>query len=430
MIYVPIILDPFSFDDDRFVWEYLKYIYHCYENKWPIIAQERYRNCFFESEQWKSKHYFTKDFMTRHQFQALDKCELDEMDSFYIPNKIIDDLIKQKGSRLEAKLFLLNNRYEPLEEVLTKYVLKIVDEYGKIGAFIGWAAHYESVKYIGEKYKIKCFTQEYSLRHVNYRSCCYLCDGDIYDSESCISKLNEFEDGIQQLDFNILEREEILAFFLTKRTASIYKKYLNNDEESNRYEIGMAGVHPFITTFLAKSMYTDLELALDIRLNYDEKDILFRMHPGDEPFHADYGFKNIDTSLTAAEFICRCKKIAAIGSNIVPEALLWGKPVFTNKISPFFNMCQKELSVEEKWFYPTKEMLNYIFFVYLVPFELICNEEYLTWRLGEPSAIEIYNRHINFYLEQEKIPLAVLACRKSVRFSEIMIARGLGEYIR
>lgn len=426
MIFIPVILDPFSFEENRFVWEYLKYMYHSFENHWPIIAQKKYAKAYYGSPEFESTHYFTDDFMTRHQFKALDVKEIEAVEKYYIDDEIIDNLIVDKGSRLEAKIFLLKYRYEPLEKALEKCIEQIRKNHKEIGGFLGWAAHFESVKAVARKYNIKFITQEYAIRHVNYRSCCYLCDGDIYDSKGFMKLFKEFEDEVQELNYCILDRKELLSLFMTERTAEVYKKYKLYDK--SLYKIGFAGVHPFITTFLAKSMYTDLELALDLRKLYSEEDILFRMHPGDEPFQANYGFKNIDKSLTAAEFICKCEKIAAIGSNIIPESFLWGRPVYTNDISPFYLLCNHEMD-GNNWYFPSDVELNYIFLVYFVPFELICSEEYLTWRMSKPRAIEIYIKHLNYYFEQDCIPQEVLLCRKVLRFKQIMIARGLAEYV-
>ena len=71
------------------------------------------------------------------------------------------------------------------------------------------------------------------------------------------------------------------------------------------------------------------------------------MHPGEEPYQATYGFKNQDYHKTPIPFIQNCESIAAQGSNILFEAMLWGKPVYSHDVSPFAQFSEKIFPIKK-----------------------------------------------------------------------------------
>ncbi len=423
-MFLPIIIDPFSFNDMRYHWTYLKYLYHSYEEGWPIMAQSNLSNR--EIQDSKRIYVCKPEFCDRNGYKILSDKQYEEVELYEIPFELIQDLIKEKGSKLAAKLFLLQNRYEPLEEIIERYIITIQEKHEEpIEGIMNWAANIESVKYLAQKYNIPIITNEFSIRFNNYESLGYFCIGDIYNPQDFKRGCDEFINNPPKIDYEYFTRKELLSMFLKGESI----KYLADfDKKKGEYEMGMAGCHSFITTFMDKSFYTDLELSQDLRANYKENDILFRIHPGEEPFGATYGFKNQDESINSIEFIKKCRRIAAVGSNVVFESMLWGKPTYTNEISPFALYCSQDYT--DKELQPVDEMvLNYALFCYFAPYELMFDTEYIRWRLSNPSMKALFEYHVDFYFNKYSLPKAILECRKAIRWKQFIISKGESKYI-
>lgn len=406
---LPIILDPFVFDDKRYIWVYHKNLYHAFLNKMPIITHERYANDTTE---------FSEDFKLSHQFQELQEVEKDSVTQYFIPEGIFSRLISEKGSELSAKLFLLKNRYLPLEEILEKFLLEIIQKF-KIEGIFNWAAHFESVKYLAKKYGIPIITSEFSLRFPNYRALGYFCYGDIYQEDEIKNRYTRFKEIKNSIDFNLFSREELLALFLDDSVVD----YINLYRLKPKYEVGIAGVHPIVTTFFCDSLFTDFELAKNLRNEFDENEILFRMHPG-EPYGANYGFVNQDTHSSPIPFILNCKRIAAQGSNIIFEAMLWNRGCYSRDVSPFAQFTERDFS-NKNLDTVSEEFLNFVLFCYFVPMEKLWDIEYLKWRNSNPTELEIFDYHLKIYLNEKGIMDDILKLPKKKRLKMLLLARGL-----
>ena len=311
---------------------------------------------------------------------------------------------------------MLKNRYKPLEKEIKRILLQIKKDTGKsIRGILNWNAHYVSIRHVAEKMRIPVITNEFCLRFPEFYSFGYFCRSEIYEITEIRKMYLEFQKSKAKISFSLFSREEILALILNK---SRLKLLYEDEKRIPQYEIGIAGCHPLIPTFFVKSTYTDLELIEDVRMQYAEKDILFRKHPGDEPYQADYTVKNKDTSLYASEFILKCKRITAIGSNTILEALLWGKGVYTNKVSPFSIFCEKDLK-QKNFAIIDDEILNFIIFGYLIPYNKMFDERYMNWRLHEKNVAKIVESNISYCFDERKIPQEVLYMKEK-RYEHIL----------
>lgn len=410
---LPIVIDPFSYDAMRYHWVFQKHIFFAYQSNAAIIAQARFAPIICEK-----KH--RDPYYEKHQYRVLNTEEADSVQKYFIPEAVFDKLIEEKGSRFSAQVFLLKHRYEPLEEIIEQYVQEI-EATEKIEAIINWAAHTESVRYVAEKHGIPVITNEYSLRAPNYRTMCYLKMKDLHEATETAERYQNFLKESPRLDFEFLNNEELLALFLDNSVID----YLRLFRATPKYEIGVAGLHPLITTLFAKTTFTDLELVQNVRANYSEKDILFRKHPGEEPYQATYGFKNQDTRKTPIPFILESKRIAAQGSNIIFEAMLWGRPVYSREGSSFIDFCEKDFSNTDNFIVADDSFLDFIMFSFFVPLEKAFDTEYLRWRLTNPSELEIFNYHLEIYLAEKGISPEILKLPKKKRLKALMRKRGL-----
>lgn len=413
-MYVPIVLDPCAFYEYRYLWEFLMYEYHCYLNNWPIITREKYKE--YRKKRPISNVYEEK-FCRLHQYRILQEQEEQKVKKYYITENIFAELKDKCGSRLGMKLFLLKNRYKPLEKEIKKILLRIQQETGKkIKGILNWNMHFYSIRYIAEKMKIPVITNEFAIRFPEYYSLGYLCKKDIYGANEVDRLYDVYLNEKNKLSFPLFTRKELLVLFLNKtRLQEI--DYLSSIIP--KYEIGVAGCHPLIATFFSKSTYTDYELIEDVRQMYYEEDILFRKHPGDEPYQAEYTIKNKDSSKYASAFIANCKRITAVGSNILLEAMLWGKTVYSEALSPYAIFAKKSLN-DKNMEQVDDSVLNFILLGFLVPYNKMFNEEYIDWRLKEHDVIKIMESNIRYYFREMKIPENILFM-KSGRYEKLLI---------
>lgn len=415
-MYVPIIIDPCAFYDYRYLWEYLKYLYHSYRNNWAIVSTREYENY---REKHSISNAYEKKFAECHQYRVLEKTEEQTVKKYFIEESVFNGLENKIGSKLGTKIYLLKYRYRPLEKEIKRILRLIEKESGKkIEGILNWNAHFKSVRYVAEKMGIPVITSEFSIRFPDFYPLSYFCLKDIYEEQEIKKLFLRFQKEIKLLHIPLLTREEILCLFIHD---SMLNKIDDFEKITPKYEIGVAGCHPLIATFFAKSTYTDLELIEDVRKAYSEDDILFRKHPGDEPYQARYTVKNLDNSVSVLDFILKCKRITAIGSNTLVEAMLLGKPIFSKTISPFTVFAEKNLLNKENG-YVNEEILNFIFFVYFSPYNKIFDEDYITWRIKEQKTNKIYERNICYYFEQMNIKQEILYLNNN-RYEAILKSR-------
>lgn len=377
------------------------------------MAVEQYKNY---REERPISNVYEEDFCDLHQYRLLSKVEDEGVKKYYIPKTVFFKLEEKCGSKLGMKIFLLKYRYKPLEKAIKSILIQIQKDTGKkIKGILNWNAHFISIRYIAEKMHIPVITNEFAIRFPEYYSLGYFSKKDIYETEEIEALYACYIREKKRLSFPLLSRQEILALFLKKERL---EELENLEKAVSEYEIGIAGCHPLIATFFAKSTYTDIELIEDVRKLYREEDILFRKHPGDEPYQARYTLRNVDQSKYASDFLVKCKRITAVGSNILLEAMLWGKKVFSKNISPYTIFCEKNLSYKENGTIEDS-VLNFIFFGYLIPYNRMFDEAYMDWKMEENDIIKVMEKNIRYYFQEMEIPENVLMLQEG-RYEKII----------
>lgn len=136
--------------------------------------------------------------------------------------------------------------------------------------------------------------------------------------------------------------------------------------------------------------FTNISLISYVRQLYEKDDILVRAHPG-SLFRLRNDVFTIDDSANSLAFVNKCKEIFTINSSVGLEALLTGKKttVLGDCSYSFINeLVDASARVNAAAFY---------LFSYLVPFELVFNQEYLNFRLEHREEQEIVGKHLEFY---------------------------------
>lgn len=326
-----------------------------------------------------------------------------EMNSEKIPllqKIIIDELfseLPQSNNFVWDKL--KTERWIPLESFLSSVFEEIARE-EKIEAIFLWH-ECPSLEKIAETFHIPIIYNELGpLREPVYQTTIYFDFSGIHRksefSERLTCFLEEFKNFSERLFW---KKEEIIRLFVSPQFLFNVEKDMKNTLLN--YEIGVAlqaqdshsnGVYGEISnsSFLEKI------------LKKSEKNsrILSRLHPLDFSDYSDEFLGEKDDSKFAYQFILKCQSIATINSNVAVEALLYNKPVYFENfhLVKFFGVSDlDELGVHED---QNDIFLNFLFFNYLIPYELIYNLEYYRWRLSKPSEREIYEYHQPFYFKR------------------------------
>ena len=186
---------------------------------------------------------------------------------------------------------------------------------------------------------------------------------------------------------------ELLLIGTKERDVVSVLNYLLNGTET--YDIGIAlpwDYKEFCGDWPKKEM---IETGKTL---YGDKKILYRVHPGENIDHKEYGPR--DLSGSSLKFISKCKTVVSSGSNISFEAMLFGKQVIDFSRQFYSDKIINQFDIKKKCGYDDM-YLNFLYFSVFTPFELICDENYVKWRCCEtPDEADIFNTHLKFICER------------------------------
>lgn len=410
---VPIVFtfDP-AYENLSQTWFFYKMLTICKKEHWPIVAQQQYY------EQWDRQHEIFPQFFEKNTCELFDYDvpKLDDfalIDKILIPKEIENKYIYEKGSQSDAYVASVEETWTEMENFMYEILKEYEHKKGeKIEAIIS-LTYLKFLENVSQKTGIPIIYYEWGpLRYSNYRNTAFF---DINGKYRNVEKLySEF--CKEKTEVPILELKEILALFINKD----YLKYVVSPEEyeQDKYEIGIVGGYNSITW--VTSRINMVELYSLAREQYDEDKIAVRYHPGD-PIHAKMNVKNEITG-NLIEFLLACKRIVCISSNIEVEAMLYGKTVYDLSDFKYKGIVNNDrrLTSQEK---VNKNIINFIMFVCIIPYELLNNVEYIRYRLKNPSLKEIYMYHLKYYLKTFGIPECILNNKNEDRFYQIVLYR-------
>lgn len=387
---VPIIftLDTISSNMSQ-IWLFYKAITYAKNKKWPVIAQDDYFDKF-ELQKKIFSYYFEEKTAKNFRYDLPLEEDLSKVYQIRIPNSIVEEYINSFGSQTDAYINSFKCDWEELELYLSKEIEKYENQWEKIDGFV-CLTHIKVVSSLAKKLNKKVFYLEWSpFRYAIYRNAAYL---DLNDSY--LDYYSQYVTFAKEKHCNLptLSRREILALFLNLD----YFNYFDKSTQENIYEIGIAGTYNNVTETRAYTNYDILEEYNHATLKFCDNAIAMRYHPGD-PLRASINSGNVPEG-SLFDFICKCKRIMSINSNVEFEAMLLGKPVYDESgVSRYRGFTNAVLGhLEDKII--SDEAINYLTFVKMVPFELVDDEEYLKYRMSEPSDLELYKYHLNYYLQ-------------------------------
>lgn len=420
-MFVPVCIDLIHFDKYGHLFIYLKFLDMCQKYKWPIIASEHFIEWrkdpnapSLESLQ-KSAHKDTFD------FRILPKCEEDLVEKIVVPNKIIQSLLKQSNSMLDVSLFLQNERCKEIEDVIDAFILELEKKGQKIEGFITLESTIKSIDYLAQIHNIPLIrVAKGPLRRMDYINTGYWGMQDIFGSGECEERFRKFLKENSSPGFKWLDNRELLAIFLSEKRIGFLKAF----GITPIYEMLVAGTYSLMPTLFSKSTYTDIEVLSEMKELYGD-DVVFRPNPAD-PYSSRYRkyVKKYDEGGTGILSLLRTKRIASAGSNIMFDAMLWGRTVYCKpNLFPVSFKCQRNYS-NRSLVDADIEFLNFFCFAFLVPFDLIWDPEYIRWRLTMPQEQEIFQKHLEYWFQLKGLDLELLQLPGEERLKALLCEQG------
>ncbi len=380
---------------------YFKMIGFCNKYKMPFIVQEKFTShsiSYYRDE--KKLSATTEGWEIIQDYKVPTDEEVAKVNKLIIPESLEKKLLKHYGNLETAIQALLSKRISFFEKEIEKLLIELEKE-EKIEALFTWV-YYPSLQYLCTKYHIQLIQMEMGpIRYFNYSERLgYFCFHNKYDSSS-IEK--EYCNFLKIKDKLILNREEILSLFL--REGKLYTiRYLY---QIPQYEVGYALGLPNDQYEKRYSFFDNQQVFKKLNELVPSNQVLIRNHPAYKNKNWNVSF-DMDTSDSSYEWLSKCRNIVCSTSNISFEAMLYGRSItsISNSIASSFGQSYDLSYLNEE--IVSLDRLNFLFFYYFVPYDLIYDLKYIRWRLANPSIEEIYNKNLECILKKRGLSIALL----------------------
>lgn len=316
--------------------------------------------------------------------------ELSSLSKRTIDPAVFDDVQQQLLSNNLVWKHLLTQRHAGLENELSRILIEISSAY-KIEAIVAWG-NTPSLSRVAQHHGLKVIHHEMGpLRSPSYVHTAYFDFSGVNGNTEASSRFTDFKNNTDANQLKTLSLKALLSIFGEEQYfGEIFKAI------PSQFDIGVPLQVEDDSNILAFSNgFNNYEVIAFARSHSNQ--VLIRKHPFG---HADY-FSAQDDSKSVIEFIKRVSRIITINSSIGFEAMLYGKSCQVLGDSPFTFIANPPKGE------PDNNLLvaiNFFLFGYLIPFKLLFDCEYYRWRLGEPSEIEIYNFHLDYYFKNRGLP--------------------------
>lgn len=416
-MFVSIVLNTEYMDyASRKTW-YLKNLLHCKDNGWILITHDYIRKHFDEIQNNILERIFDQMEMRRFTWE-----EVKDVEQYFIPDEIFDDLERRQGSHTEM-LFELNGKENTvLEKCLQGIFTQIFERHPgeRIDGIFHCLESFETLRIIAAKYDVPLIHYSFSAirKTMGYQQTLYQvnCESSFWDADESKKRYDKFKKE-KHGNLPVLSNEEIIAIIGKTHTLPLIQLI----PSIPKYDMGVCcECFSLLPQTFLKSPYTDDDIFYECSQLYAKDKLKVRSHA----IHLNtIQVDRSEVHNDPASMILSCKRITAVQSQIILKAILWKRTAVLKKnFMAFSFLCENEYTSEK---IADLQGINYFFFGYLIPSELMFSDEYWKWRLTKPSEVEIYQRHLNFLfaalgLDKEK----VLSLQGKDRFKYLLEARG------
>lgn len=419
-MFVSIIFNTEFMDyDSRKVW-YLKNLFHCKKNNWPLITHEYLKTHFNEILEGVDSRFFEE-----FEMEPLDVSELADVEQYFVPDAIFEKIQNRFDSRTEMLTYLYTQSDPDLEACLQEMIDSILKNAtdGKIQGILHCLNAFKTLTELSDSCGAPLISYVFSaVRKVHgYREtlyCANLSDG-IFCSDQCEKRYQSFIG--EKVTFPVLERRELIALLGKPRTFPLIP--LMDAEPLHEICICSEAYAPSPQIFL-KAPYIDQDIFYECKNLFPEDKIINRQHP----YKLDQlKISRSEVKHDPATTILSSRRIASVSSQIVLKAMLWNRTVVMKKNTlPLSFACEKEMDSCKT---VDLAFLNYYLFCYLVPSDLMFDQSYWSWRLTSPAESGIYEKHLDYYLNKFSLSRDVFKGPASdQRFQLFLRGRGCDEH--
>jgi hypothetical protein len=382
-----VFLPPYLFRGIKapYLWFFYKYI-HCATEKILFITGDDYlhiANDDTQNDRWE----YDPASLAALNYTVPDENSLSRHEYLYLDNNLYDELLSH-DHKDPIQLFLkfLTERITSLETELTTLLNSRAGLIDEIDAFIS-ICNCPSLEYVASTLgKAVMHVEIGPLRSPMYSNTGYL---DFSGVNGGTEAKQRYQKCLSELDIDTT-LADLHRFFLTG---------LPPAKTSPDYAVGAVLQVEDDSNLIAYNQgFSNISLISYMRQLYQKNTFLIRTHPG-SLFQLRNNNLTIDDSTNSLDFINKCETILTINSSVGLEAILTGKKttILGDSSYSFINKITDTASrINAAAFY---------LFSYLVPFELIFNQEYLNFRLANPEELEIVTKHIEFYADERQFSL-------------------------
>lgn len=323
----------------------------------------------------------------------MEKVSIDKiksMDICYVPDAVFENRFSCPHSRTQEILDLTNNRDEEFERVMIESIDSYLQAHNleKPECILYCLHTFASVRYLAEYYdcplvpyvfsairKVHGYAQTLYMSHVDHELFCSDASKEIYKSYNP-----------SNFDFRIFNRKELLALLGKKHNLCLLS--MLDIYGSNEMGIIGEGFHITPQTYQHDTV-TDDDLYFESKKYYPMSKITSRLHPM-QLDQAGVGRSHMKND--PAAWLLSTKRVITVQSQMIIKAALWNRATCRIGDSlPYGFLFSTDLTSTEPI---TEEDLNYIVFGYFVPNGLMFDKNYWLWRFTNPSANEIFEKHI------------------------------------
>lgn len=327
------------------------------------------------------------------EFDMPEQSDLDKIGKYVISQQFEDEMLTHFESRLDCWTYLLSKEFEPFTDIIDKIFDSIEQDYGEsIEAVL---CFYEpiSLRCAAERRGFKVIHQEgTSFRTPFYRMAGYFDFKEGYGRGELEERYYKFKEETKDKDAFLFSAKEICALFMTSQGLS----QLHLFDSKPQYELGIGITDYSLGVNLKSTLINMDEILLEARKKYPMDQVTTRSR---------YRVTGCDDdSPSSFHFVLKCKRVAALRSNMSFETMLLGRTACIYGDSPFAFMGNKGISDATDREVPL-DFINFTTFGYFVPWEMLRDVEYIRWRLSMPTELEIYERNMRYYLSKRGLEI-------------------------
>ena len=372
------------------------YLEMCIKNNYPIVAHQRY---FDESKKFLSDKNYMNYLKNGLSVNLND--DYNFSGEYSISSEFDYDLVSDYPSQFACWIDIVKNNNDKLLALVRELFDKIESDYNdKIAAVLCFYCT-ESLRTVAAERGIKViFNEQTSFRPPLYIQSGYFDFEKAYSKGELEKRYKKFLIENSNNKNSYFTRKEILSLFLT----SYGLNFLDNIDNA-KIEKQLGVCVPEINSVTASDgFFTPGEIKIDIERFYSENEYRFRSRNDEE---------------NTIEFILSCKRIASVHSNMSFDAMLLGRTSCSYGESPFSFMANSGIADKKENIAPI-EFINFVTFAYFVPWQLVRNPDYIFWRLTNPTEIEIYTKHLDYYIKNRGLNKKLLKIESDKRLKYIL----------